>query len=178
MDIETLHGEIYVPTGGIDGPTFDVAPADDVVQVDITSLVFRGSPLEMNQLFLMIENRGIEQPAGSEGDRFRSRESASTPQLILGFLPSGPPPPTAAPTTKAPSKSPQPSPPPSTAAPSNSLKPTTSVVPSLSPSESVVPTAAPSAATNISETNTTLTNAGETNTTETNPTKINATGTN
>jgi hypothetical protein len=169
MDIETLHNGVYAPVGGTDGPTFDVAPADDVLQVDISSLVFGGQPLEMNQVFLMIENRGIEQPEGSEGDRFRTRESDSPPKLFLGFLPSGPP------TTEAPSQSPQPSPPPSTAAPSISLLP--SLAPSTAaPSSSLKPTAVASAApSGLGLTNTTLNTRDPFNSTLNNTTENNST---
>jgi hypothetical protein len=83
LDIESLHSGLFTPTGGTDGPSFDVDPSDDVIQVDITSLVF---PLqEDTMLFLMIENRGIEQPEGAEGDRFRTRESNDPPMLLIGL---------------------------------------------------------------------------------------------
>jgi hypothetical protein len=84
LSIETLHSGIYNPTGGTDGPSFDVDPSDDVIQVDITSLVF---PLdsEDTQLLLMIENRGAEQPEGAEGDRFGTRESNDPPMILIGL---------------------------------------------------------------------------------------------
>ena len=97
LDIETLHGGLFFPDGGIEGPSFEVAPADTEVNVDITNLVFNYT-VELDQLFLMIENRGPEQEAG---DRFKSRESGEPPQIIFNFTPNG--------NTRPPAASPAPS---------------------------------------------------------------------
>ena len=94
LSVENLHGDSYVLQTGIDGPSFQVKPSDTTVTVDVTDLVFSDFPLEKDQLYLQIENRGEEQEAG---DRFYSRESANPPQLIIG-LPHGGPRPTNHPT--------------------------------------------------------------------------------
>ena len=94
LEIESLNGGTFVPMGGVDGPSFQVAPEDTAVEVDITSLVI-DSMIEFNQLFLMIENRGPEQEAG---DTFKSRESGEPPMIIFNLAPSGTEEPIAAPT--------------------------------------------------------------------------------
>jgi hypothetical protein len=85
LAIETLHAGIFDPEDGegIFGPTFSVSPDDTIVQVDVTSLVGDNNP--NNQLFLMVENRGAEQPRGAEGDRFFTRETNDPPQLIIAL---------------------------------------------------------------------------------------------
>lgn len=92
LAIETLHGGLFDPTDtdGTFGPTFSVSPSDDIVQVDITSLVVQGNINNGNggnpdDVFLMLENRGAEQGEGAEGDRFYSRETNDPPQLILSL---------------------------------------------------------------------------------------------
>ena len=82
LAIETLHAGIFNPTDdeGTFGPTFNVSPSDTIVQVDITNLVRSQTD---DQFFLMLENRGAEQGAGAEGDRFYTRETENPPQIIV-----------------------------------------------------------------------------------------------
>lgn len=84
LAIETLHAGLFDPNDnqGTFGPTFAVSPDDTVVQVDITALLNNQNE---DQLFLMIENRGPEQPRGAEGDRFYTRETTDPPQLVVSF---------------------------------------------------------------------------------------------
>ena len=129
LAIETVHGGIFVPQNGIEGPSFRIQPSAEVVNIDISTLLFE-TPIEDNQLLLMVENRGPEQEAG---DRFRSRESNSPPKLNLYFVADGQPLPTLPPTT-----SPFP-----TITPRPSLTPTLSMAPSDSPKPSSRPTSVP-----------------------------------
>lgn len=87
LAIETLHGGFFDPDldDGILGPSFQVSPSDDIVQVDLTSLALPVDPNDDDsvQLFLMLENVGEVQVAGATGDRFYTRESLDPPQLIV-----------------------------------------------------------------------------------------------
>lgn len=89
LDVETLHGGFFetgVPedSEGIFGPNFSVSPSDEILQVDVTSIV-KASGFEDNQVLLAIQNTGAEQPSGAEGDRFYSRETLDPPQLIVQY---------------------------------------------------------------------------------------------
>ena len=64
---------------GVIGPTFSVSPDDTIVDVDVTDLL---SP-DLEDVFLMLENKGAEQYQGAEGDRFFTRETNDPPQLII-----------------------------------------------------------------------------------------------
>jgi hypothetical protein len=129
LNVETLFGGTTLKQTGVDGPSFEVTPSDTIVRVDITDLVFGDYPLELNQLYLQIENRGAEQTAG---DRFYSRESLTPPQLFIGLPRSGGPLPTQPPTKSE--------------APSSSRHPTTQPSLSDAPSQSATPTSQPSLA--------------------------------
>jgi hypothetical protein len=89
MAVETFHGLFFFPPKDEDqepgyavGPSFLVKPEDTVIDIDITSLLFDDNPNE-NQFFIMLQDRGDEQPEG--GDRFYSRESVNPPQLLIDF---------------------------------------------------------------------------------------------
>lgn len=86
MAVESFHGYFFKPpdneTEAVVGPSFTVNPEDVVVDIDITSLLFDNQQ-EDGQLFLMLQDRGPEQPEG--GDRFYSRESVTPPQLLIDF---------------------------------------------------------------------------------------------
>jgi hypothetical protein len=86
MDVEQFHGYIFkVPEddakGIVVGPEFTVNPDTTVVDVDVTSLLFDGEEDEHDQLFIMLQDRGPEQPEG--GDRFYSREHPEFKPLLL-----------------------------------------------------------------------------------------------
>jgi hypothetical protein len=87
MKVEFLHGYIFVPPEGdeegvVVGPEFTVNPDTTVVDVDVTSLLFDSE--DDHQLYLMIQDKGPEQPEG--GDRFYSREHPDLkPQLLIDF---------------------------------------------------------------------------------------------
>ena len=82
LAVEFLHGGIFTPSSGaVEGPSFDVAPLDTVITIDITDLVV-GDPIGDGQLFLQIVNNGPQQDSG---DRFYSRESNNPPQLFIGL---------------------------------------------------------------------------------------------
>lgn len=87
MKVEFLHGYIFKPPedgeeGAVVGPEFTVNPDTTVVDIDITSLLFDAE--DDHQLYLMIQDRGPEQPEG--GDRFYSREHPDLkPQLLIDF---------------------------------------------------------------------------------------------
>jgi hypothetical protein len=129
LSVETLHGGTTLRQTEVDGISFEVRPSDTIVRVDITDLVFGDYPLELNQVYLQIDNRGAEQ---EEGDRFYSRESLTPPQLFIGLPRSGGPLPTQPPTTSA--------------APSSSRHPSTQPSLSDAPSQSATPTSQPSLA--------------------------------
>jgi hypothetical protein len=86
LAVETLHlGLFPLPENGILSTTFDVAPDDEIVTIDVTNILFGGlyEPADDDQALLMLVNYGIEQDAG---DRFRSRESVgSEPKLRLSL---------------------------------------------------------------------------------------------
>lgn len=96
LAVETLHGLLFSPYGGIQGPSFVVDPFDGRIEVDITPLLFGQPPFAPEvrhsrdlqgpgtQLFLMIENNGPEQIDG--GDRFQTRESDAPPELYIELL--------------------------------------------------------------------------------------------
>jgi len=134
LHVESLFGQI-VPDFPIiaEGPSFDVAPADETIRIDITEMLFGdGGHYEGDQLFFKIENRGPEQAEG--GDRFYSRESSDPPKLLidLPFM------------TQAPSESLHPSTQPTVSpAPSTSRSPTAQPTLSTAPSMSSSPTAQP-----------------------------------
>jgi hypothetical protein len=87
MKVEFLHGYIFqLPEDGGDGvivgPEFIVNPDTTVVDINVTSLLFDGD--DDHQLFLMLQDRGPEQPEG--GDRFYSREHPELkPVLLIDF---------------------------------------------------------------------------------------------
>lgn len=108
LAVESLHLGVYpLPVDGIKGPTFDVAPSDETVVIDVTELFFGGSyePADDDQALLMIANYGIEQDAG---DRFKTREAVGEEpklRIVMTRVPGVPdstappvPPPTLAPT--------------------------------------------------------------------------------
>ena len=92
MIVEGFHGDMFnapgdeenevIPEGVVVGPTFGVNPDDDVINIDVTSLLFDNNPDE-TQFFIMIQDRGPEKPEG--GDRFYTRESPTPPQLLIDF---------------------------------------------------------------------------------------------
>jgi hypothetical protein len=88
MKVEFLHGYIFqLPEDGSEGvkigPEFSVNPDTTLVDIDITSLLFDSE--DDHQLYLMLEDRGPEQPEG--GDRFYSREhSEFKPMLLIDLL--------------------------------------------------------------------------------------------
>ncbi len=161
LAVETLHGMLFTPTSGIQGPSFTIDPTDQRVEVDITALIFDQPPFVPDvrysrdlqgsgtQLFLMIENQGPEQPDG--GNRFASRESATPPELYIGLFLPGVPRPTKAPTL-SPSLSPRPT---ITARPTN--VPTVTAPPSNFPNT----TEAPSSLLNETEAPSSFPNATE-----------------
>ena len=82
LNLESLHGGLVgTMDSGTVGPSFAVAPSDTIVRVDVTALY---QPNE-KELYIRIENLGIEQPAQAEGDRFRTRETNDPPQLIFYY---------------------------------------------------------------------------------------------
>jgi hypothetical protein len=89
MSIETLNGRIFVPKDQVRGPTFSVAPSDELLQVDISDLAFGIDGREPeDQLFLKLENMGAIQ-IRKTGDSFRSREFADgdfAPQVVFTFV--------------------------------------------------------------------------------------------
>ena len=92
MDVEQFHGYMFKPPedGGkniVVGPEFTVNWDTAAVDVDITSLLFDGEEDEHDQLFLMLQDRGPEQPEG--GDRFYSREHPEFKPLLLIDLKGG-----------------------------------------------------------------------------------------
>jgi hypothetical protein len=62
LSIENLNGRIFVPKDQVRGPTFSVAPSDELLQVDISDLAFGTDGREPeDQLFLKLENMGAIQ---------------------------------------------------------------------------------------------------------------------
>ncbi|KAL3922953.1 MAG: hypothetical protein SGARI_006332, partial [Bacillariaceae sp.] len=92
MDVEQFHGYLFsVPKdeakGIVVGPEFTVNWDTTAVDIDITSLLFDGEEDEHDQLFIMLQDRGPEQPEG--GDRFFSREHPEFKPLLLIDLKGG-----------------------------------------------------------------------------------------
>lgn len=92
MAIEYFHGFSFRPPeddadGVLVGPSFTVKPDDEVVDIDVTEVLFEYEfepEEEPNQMMLMIQNRGPEQLEG--GDVFYSRESNTPPELLIDFV--------------------------------------------------------------------------------------------
>ena len=137
LSIEALESNPFGNFGGVGGPIFEVSPSDDIIQANITMLLFDQPPFsdfdiadveeqaaQETQLFLVIQY--FDTPATSsdvEDIIFHSRESNienGPPQLIVGLQDT---------TTEAPTKSPAPS---------------TSYQPSLRPTKSPAPTSSQS----------------------------------
>jgi hypothetical protein len=88
MDIETLNGRIFAPRDQVTGPTFSVTTSDELMQVDISDLVFGIDGWHEDQLFLKLENVGAIQTRKT-GDNFRSREFQDgefAPRIVFGFV--------------------------------------------------------------------------------------------
>lgn len=90
LAVESLHLGIFpLPEDGIKGTTFNVAPDDEKIEIDVTDLIFGGlyDPEDDEQALLMLVNYGEIQEAG---DRFRTRESpGNEPKLRLSLKTSG-----------------------------------------------------------------------------------------
>jgi hypothetical protein len=85
--VETLHLGIFpLPTNGINGTNFDVAPSDETVMINVTDLIFGDvyQPFDDPQALLMIVDYG---PIKEAGDRFFTREATGKePKLRLSMI--------------------------------------------------------------------------------------------
>jgi hypothetical protein len=106
---ETLNAEMFDPGDVTVGPTFSVNPSDELLEIDITELIYGGfEDVDESQLFLKLEyTEGIDTEA-ADGDYFRTVEyddGRFAAQVILevdfvptpvptpapSFMPSSPP---------------------------------------------------------------------------------------
>lgn len=87
LEVETLHLGIFpLPTNGINGTNFVVAPTDGNVTINVTDLIFGNEyqPSDDDQALLMIVNYG---PIQEAGDRFFTREEpGKEPKLLLSMI--------------------------------------------------------------------------------------------
>jgi len=90
--MEFWHGFYFVPPedddeGVLVGRNFTVTPEQTVVNIQIEDLLYNYELVDNKKperMFLMIENRGLDQAHG--GDRFFSRESDTPPTLAMTFV--------------------------------------------------------------------------------------------
>lgn len=139
-DIEDIVQNISISSiidAGTPGPSFEVAPGDTEVMVDLTSLLFGTAPVRLRRRMQIQETEFLIALFNNdvESVRFYSTQSEFPPRLEVGLM--------------EPTSSPTMSSMPSTSSPP-SLSPSVSPAPSVSPGPSMAPSVGPTSPPSVS----------------------------